>query len=33
MQGTLNRRHVLGAVNGGGPVIKAETGSGDIEIR
>ena len=33
MQGTLNRHHVLGAVNGGGPVIKAETGSGDIEIR
>lgn len=33
MQGTLNRHHVLGAVNGGGPVIKADTGSGDIEIR
>lgn len=33
MQGSLNKHHVSGVVNGGGPVLRAETGSGDIEIR
>jgi hypothetical protein len=32
MQGSLNRHHVTGAVNGGGPTIRANTGSGDIQI-
>ena len=33
MQGSLNRHHINGAVNGGGPTIRAGTGSGDIQIR
>jgi hypothetical protein len=33
MQGSLNRHHISGAVNGGGPTIRANTGSGDITIR
>jgi hypothetical protein len=33
MQGSLNRHHIAGAVNGGGPTIRANTGSGDISIR
>ncbi len=33
MQGSLNRHHITGAVNGGGPTIRANTGSGDIQIR
>lgn len=33
MQGTLNRHHISGTVNGGGPTIRANTGSGDISIR
>ena len=33
MQGSLNRHHVSGAVNGGGPTIHANTGSVDISIR
>jgi hypothetical protein len=33
MQGNLNRHHISGAVNGGGPTIRANTGSGDISIR
>ena len=33
MQGNLNRHHISGAVNGGGPLIHANTGSGDIQIR
>jgi hypothetical protein len=32
MQGNLNRHHISGAVNGGGPTIRANTGSGDITI-
>ena len=32
MQGDLNRHHVTASVNGGGPVVKAETGSGNIKI-
>jgi Putative adhesin len=33
MQGSLNRHHVTGVVNGGGPTIRANTGSGDIQIK
>ncbi len=33
MQGNLNRHHISGVVNGGGPTIRANTGSGDIQIR
>jgi DUF4097 and DUF4098 domain-containing protein YvlB len=33
MQGDVNRHHVSASVNGGGPVIKADTGSGDIHIQ
>ncbi|HEX4023041.1 MAG TPA: DUF4097 family beta strand repeat-containing protein [Acidobacteriaceae bacterium] len=32
MQGNLNRGHVSGSANGGGPTIRVETGSGDINI-
>ncbi len=32
MQGSLNKHHVTGNVNGGGPSVKAETGSGDIRV-
>jgi Putative adhesin len=32
MRGSLDKHHVNGTVNGGGPTIKAETGSGDIRI-
>jgi DUF4097 and DUF4098 domain-containing protein YvlB len=31
-QGSDSRHHLTGAVNGGGPVLEARTGSGDIEI-
>jgi len=31
-QGTLNRHHVSGKLNGGGPTVRIETGSGDIRI-
>ena len=33
MQGSLNRHHVSGVVNGGGPTIKVGTGSGDIQVK
>ena len=33
MQGSLNRHHINGVVNGGGASIRANTGSGDIQIR
>jgi DUF4097 and DUF4098 domain-containing protein YvlB len=33
MQGALNKQHVIGTVNGGGPTLRAATGSGNIEIR
>jgi hypothetical protein len=33
MQGSLNRHHVNGVVNGGGPAIRISTGSGDIQIK
>ncbi|HUY80801.1 MAG TPA: DUF4097 family beta strand repeat-containing protein [Acidobacteriaceae bacterium] len=30
--GTLNHHHVTGEINGGGPIVRVETGSGDIHI-
>ena len=33
MHGPIDKHHVGGTVNGGGPTIKAETGSGDIRIQ
>jgi Putative adhesin len=33
MRGSLDKHHITGTVNGGGPTIKAETGSGDIRIQ
>ena len=33
MEGSLDRHHFSGTVNGGGPTIRASTGSGDITIR
>lgn len=33
MQGSLNRHHVSGTVNGGGPTIRATTGAGSITIQ
>jgi beta-lactamase regulating signal transducer with metallopeptidase domain len=32
MQGSLDTHHVRGTLNGGGPTIRAQTGSGDIQI-
>lgn len=32
MQGSLERHHVIGSVNGGGPTVKVETGSGSVRI-
>jgi beta-lactamase regulating signal transducer with metallopeptidase domain len=31
-QGTLNHHHVVGKLNGGGPTVRIDTGSGDIRI-
>lgn len=33
LQGQIDHHHVTGSVNGGGPVLRARTGSGDIEIQ
>ena len=33
MQGSMNKHHVTGTVNGGGPTLRASTGSGDVTIR
>lgn len=33
MQGEINRHHVSGTVNGGGPALRISTGSGDVEIK
>jgi hypothetical protein len=32
MQGSLEKHHITGNVNGGGPTVKVETGSGSIRI-
>jgi DUF4097 and DUF4098 domain-containing protein YvlB len=31
-QGSTDRHHVTGKLNGGGPTVRVETGSGDIRI-
>jgi len=31
-QGTSDRHHVTGKLNGGGPTVRIETGSGDIRV-
>ncbi len=31
-QGTMDKHHISGAINGGGPTVRLETGSGDIRI-
>lgn len=33
MNGDLNRHHITGTVNGGGPTLRIVTGSGDIDIK
>jgi hypothetical protein len=33
MRGSMDKHHISGTVNGGGPTIKAETGSGDVHIQ
>jgi hypothetical protein len=30
--GSMDKHHITGSINGGGPMVKAETGSGDIKI-
>lgn len=30
--GSANKHHITGNINGGGPMVKAETGSGDIKV-
>lgn len=32
VEGSLNRHHVIGKVNGGGPTVRVETGSGSIHF-
>jgi hypothetical protein len=32
VQGAVERHHVMGKVNGGGPMLRIETGSGDIRV-
>jgi hypothetical protein len=33
IHGNLNSHHVMGDIHGGGPTVRAETGSGEIQIR
>ncbi len=32
VQGSFNRHHVTGKINGGGPTVRIQTGSGDVKI-
>jgi DUF4097 and DUF4098 domain-containing protein YvlB len=32
VKGSLDQHHIHGSLNGGGPLLKAETGSGDIRV-
>ncbi len=32
MQGSFDRHHITGKINGGGPTVRIETGSGDVRI-
>jgi hypothetical protein len=31
-QGTADRHHIVGKINGGGPTVRVETGSGSIRV-
>jgi DUF4097 and DUF4098 domain-containing protein YvlB len=31
--GSLEKHHIMGDINGGGPTVRVETGSGDIRIK
>jgi DUF4097 and DUF4098 domain-containing protein YvlB len=33
MQGDINHHHITGTVNGGGPTLRINTGSGDVELK
>ena len=32
VQGTFDRHHIVGKINGGGPTVRVQTGSGDVRI-
>jgi DUF4097 and DUF4098 domain-containing protein YvlB len=32
-QGSIDKHHVTGKLNGGGPTVRIETGSGNIRVR
>jgi len=32
VQGSFDRHHITGKIHGGGPIVRIETGSGDIHI-
>lgn len=32
VQGSFNKHHVIGKINGGGPTVRVQTGSGDIRV-
>ncbi|HEY1984705.1 MAG TPA: DUF4097 family beta strand repeat-containing protein [Terracidiphilus sp.] len=32
VQGSFDRHHVMGKINGGGPTVRVQTGSGDIRV-
>ena len=32
MRGEINKQHITGTINGGGPTIRVNTGSGEIEV-
>ena len=32
VQGSFDRHHITGKINGGGPTVRIETGSGDVRI-
>jgi hypothetical protein len=32
VQGSVEKHHITGKINGGGPTVRVETGSGDIRI-
>jgi hypothetical protein len=32
VQGSFDRHHIVGKINGGGPTVRIQTGSGDVRI-
>ena len=32
VQGSLNHHHIVGSINGGGPAVRVQTGSGDVHV-